>query len=89
MSGRIFICESCERAVFPRRLLCPDCAGSAFREELVETGTLEDVADRGEVKVGLVRVAQGPLLVARVEGNAARGAPVALDEDGEVPVARA
>ena len=84
----IFVCESCGRAVFPRRLLCPDCGGRSFREERVETGTLEDVADRGEVKVGLVRVAQGPVLVARVEGDVKRGATVRLEMDGEVPVAR-
>ncbi len=85
----IFVCESCGRATFPRRLLCPECGGREFREERVDAGTLEDVADRGEVKVGIVRVAQGPVLVARVEGDAARGAQVRLEMDGEVPVARA
>lgn len=89
MSARVFVCESCGRAVFPQRLLCPGCGGRGFREEPVDTGVLEDFSDRGEVKLGFVRLAQGPLLVARVEGEPTRGAEVALDEDGEIPVARA
>jgi len=89
VSARIFVCESCGRAVFPHRLLCPECGGAAFRDEPVESGTLEDFADRGEVRIGVVRVAAGPLLIARIEGPPQRGATVALDEDGAVPVARA
>jgi len=89
VSARIFVCESCGRAVFPRRLLCPDCGSGAFRDEQIETGTLEDFSDRGEVKLGFVRVADGPLLVARVEGEPRRGGPVTLGEDGDVPVAHA
>jgi len=89
VSARIFVCESCGRAVFPRRLLCPDCGGSAFRDEQIETGTLEDFSDRGEVKLGVVRAAAGPLLIARVEGEPRRGGEVSLDEDGDVPVAHA
>jgi uncharacterized OB-fold protein len=89
VSARVFVCESCGRAVFPRRLLCPDCGGRAFRDEHVETATLEDYADRGEVKLGAVRAPSGPLLIARVEGDPRRGGEVSLDEDGDVPVARA
>lgn len=89
MSARVFVCESCGRAVFPRRLLCPDCGGRAFRDEHVDTATLEDCSDRGEVKLGAVRVPSGPLLIARVEGDPQRGGTVSLDEDGDVPVARA
>ena len=85
----IYVCESCGRAVFPRRLLCPECGGREFREERVETGTLEDFSDRGEVKLGMVRVAQGPVLIARVEGEAVRGGEVRLEMDGEIPVAHA
>ena len=90
MSARVFVCESCRRAVFPRRLLCPDCGGREFRDEQVETATLEDFSDRGEVKLGAVRAPSGPLLIARVEGSdPKRGGVVLLDEDGDVPVARA
>lgn len=86
----IFVCETCGRAMFPRRLLCPQCSGRELREERVESGVLEDFSDRGEVKLGQVRVAQGPVLIARVEIDAPeRGAQVRLELDGEVPVARA
>lgn len=89
MSARVFVCERCGRAAFPRRLLCPGCGGRELREEPVDAGILEDFADRGEVKVGQVRVAQGPVLIARVEiDEPQRGGRVSLDEDGEVPVAR-
>lgn len=88
MSAAVFVCEGCERAVFPHRLLCPDCGGRYFRTEEVQDGVLVDFADRGDAKVGVVRVAQGPLLIVRVEGDPERGSCVALDLDGDVPVAR-
>ena len=88
MSLRVFVCGSCGRAVFPERLLCPDCGARAWREESVEFGVLEAVADRGEVRVGAVRTPLGPLAIARVDSNAGEGGEVSLDEDGEVPVAR-
>lgn len=88
MSLRVFVCASCGRAAFPQRLLCPDCGGRDWREEPVESGVLEAVADRGEVRVGAVRTALGPLAIARVEGDARPGAQVRLDEDGRIPVAR-
>lgn len=83
----IAVCEGCGRAMFPRRLLCPDCGGRAFRDESAETGTLEDVADRGEVTLGMVRLPEGPVLIARVEGGASRGTTLRLQWDGDVPVA--
>lgn len=89
MSLTVYVCESCGGATFPRRLLCPRCGGRAFRDEPVERGTLEGVGDRGAVRVGAVRTAAGPLAIVRIEGDAQTGAEVALDADGEVPVARA
>ncbi len=90
MSFHVFVCEACGRAVFPRRLLCPQCGGRGWREEPVEGGVLEALADRGEVRLGAVRTTAGPLVIARVEGEgeAEPGAGVSLDADGDVPVAR-
>lgn len=88
MSLRVFVCIACGRAVFPRRLLCPDCGGAEWRQEPVEAGVLQAVTARGEVRVGAVRTPLGPLVVARVEGERQPGAAVPLDEDGDVPVAR-
>jgi uncharacterized OB-fold protein len=83
----LFVCASCGRAVFPRRLLCPDCGASEFRREPVETGVLEAAAER-EVRVGAVRTPLGPLAITRIEGAAKPGAEVSLDQDGDTPLAR-
>ena len=88
MSVRIPICTDCGRAVFPPRLLCPDCGGGEWRDELVDAGVLEAVTERGDVRVGAVRTPLGPLLIARVEAEHRPGDDVMLDEDGDVPVAR-
>jgi hypothetical protein len=52
-----------------------------------ETGSLEAVAER-ETRVGAVRTPLGPLAIARIESDAAAGAAVSLDQDGDTPVAR-
>jgi uncharacterized OB-fold protein len=87
MSLRLFVCGSCGRAVFPHRLLCPDCGGAGWRREPVDDGVLEAVADRGDVRLGAVRTRSGPLVIARVDRDSKAGATVQLDEDGDVPVA--
>ena len=88
MSLRVPVCASCGRAVFPRPLLCPDCGGREWRVEQVESGVLEGATRREDVGVGAVRTPLGPLAIARLEGSLEVGATVALDEDGDVPVAR-
>lgn len=84
------VCATCGNATFPQLFLCPSCAGTTWRYEPVERGHVEGstVNARDGVHVGLVRVALGPLVVARVEGAAEVGDEVALDQDGLVPVAR-
>ena len=89
MSLRVFVCDSCGRAVFPHRLLCPDCGGAGWRREPVDAGVLEAIADRGDGRIGAVRTPLGPLVIARVEGDLEPGAEVPLGEDGDVPVAGA
>jgi uncharacterized OB-fold protein len=89
VSLRIAVCGSCGSASFPPPFLCPACGAREWHEEQVATGTLDAVADRGEVRLGAVRLPQGPLAIARVEGDAQAGAEVELSEDGDVPVARA
>jgi uncharacterized protein len=87
MSLLVFVCASCGRAVFPRRLLCPDCGGSEWKDEAVATGVLEAIAEQGDVRIGAVRTPLGPLVIARVEGDQQPGAEVSLGADGDVPVA--
>ena len=89
MSLRIAVCGSCGQASFPPPFLCPRCGAREWGEEEIPSGTLEAVADRGEVRLGAVRLSQGPLAIARVEGDVQAGAKVSLSEDGDVPVARA
>ena len=88
MSLGLFVCSSCGRAVFPRRLLCPDCGESEWRRVPVETGVLEAATKRDGVGVGAVRTPLGPLVVARLEGGSRPGDTVSFDEDGGVPVIR-
>ena len=90
MSLSIPVCTACGAATFPALLLCPSCGGSAWRFEPVERGVLEGCTQtaRDGVRVGLVRLALGPLAVARVEGDADVGAEVALDQEELVPVTR-
>jgi uncharacterized OB-fold protein len=88
VSLRIAVCGSCGSASFPPPFLCPACGAREWHEEQVATGTLEAVADRGEVRLGAVRLPQGPLAIARVEGDAQAGAEIKLSQDCEVPVAR-
>jgi uncharacterized protein len=87
VSLRVPVCTACGRAVFPRRLLCPECGGSEWREEAVERGTIEAASER-DTRVGGVRTPLGPLVIARLESDAAPGTEVELDEDGDTPVAR-
>jgi uncharacterized OB-fold protein len=89
VSLRVAVCGSCGQASFPPPFLCPRCGAREWREEEVRSGTLEAVADRGDVRLGAVRLPQGRLAIARVEGDAQPGAEVALSEDGDVPVAGA
>ncbi|MDH4102630.1 MAG: zinc ribbon domain-containing protein [Thermoleophilia bacterium] len=84
---KVFVCTSCGRAVFPHRLLCPDCGSSEWREERVEHGVLEAAVER-EVRVGAVRTPLGPLAITRIESDAEPGAEVSLDQDGDTPLAR-
>jgi uncharacterized OB-fold protein len=40
----IFRCQSCNAALFPERLLCARCHGSAFTPERVDSGIVEDIS---------------------------------------------
>jgi uncharacterized OB-fold protein len=85
----IWVCDSCGKTMFPKRLLCPECGSREFHEEEVERATLEDFSDRGDVKLGQVR-ARDAILIARVEiDEPQQGMQVRLSVDGGIPVVRA
>ncbi len=88
MSLDVPVCSRCGRAVFPPRLLCPECGGTEWRSEPVEHGVVERATERDGMGVCFVRTPLGPLVVARLEQPAERGAEVTLDVDGGAPVAR-
>lgn len=72
-------CERCGHATFPRRERCPACRGP-MREEVFgpaaqveNAATLHVSTDEAEApySVGMVRVDDGPSLLARIEGAGA------------------
>lgn len=92
-------CSTCGHAVFPARLLCPRCGGSDWaitevHEGVVDEATVVRRAAGGPlpapVQLGTVRVACGPVVLARLEpGTAAEeGASVRLEYRDGIPVAR-
>ena len=87
MTFELSVCNACGRAVFPERLLCPQCGAREWRREPVASGVLEAAAERGEVRVGAVRTPLGPLAIARLVSDAKPGDEVPLSADDEVPVA--
>lgn len=87
MSLSVPVCSACNRAVFPARLLCPDCGGASWGNAPVDGGVLEGYTERDGIGVGTVRTALGPLVVARVDGKGELGMTVTLSQDGYVPVA--
>ncbi len=89
MTFRIPVCAACAAAVFPPRLLCPRCGGAEWREEAVEQGVLEGRTERNGTGIGAVRTPLGPVVVVRLEGEAAAGDTVSLDDENGVPTARA
>jgi uncharacterized OB-fold protein len=93
----VSMCSACGLAVFPARLRCPRCGGSEWATTEVVEGVVEDAtavrrAPGGPlpapVQVGAVRVAGGPLVLARLEPGTAAGASVRLEYRDGVPVAR-
>ena len=88
----VAVCMTCGRRAFPAPLLCPSCGGGESRREWVETGTVEEVtllrrtpgrALDEPVRLGSVRLATGPRVIARLEHGLAAGARARLElQDG-------
>ena len=91
----VLVCEQCGAALFPARLLCPRCGGSRWREEPVDAGVVEETTVvrrapgglRRPVLLGSVRLAAGPVVIARLEPGVEAGARVRVSMEGGVPVA--
>ena len=87
---------SCGHRAFPVRLLCPSCGGGDSRREWVETGTVEEVtllrrsAGRAydePIRLGCVRLADGPRVVARLERGLQPGSAARVDLKDGAPLA--
>jgi uncharacterized OB-fold protein len=92
----ISACRSCGWKGLPERLWCPRCGGAEVGAAQVLEGTLEELttARRGggpssPVRVASVRIEGGGALIVRLEGTAAAGGLVDLEDDAGAAVARA
>lgn len=92
---RVGVCTACGRCVFPRRLLCPECGSAEWVERATAGGVVEETtvlrrvpgADVAPVAIGTVRLDEGPVVVARLDGPAT-GARVGVHSESGAPVAR-
>ena len=85
------VCGRCGRALFPPRALCPGCGSPEFGSEAAGPGVVEEVTarvrpDGTTVAIASVRLARGPVVIARAPGLEP-GAEVALVLDDGAPVA--
>jgi uncharacterized OB-fold protein len=89
-------CVHCGHEVFPVRLVCPRCGGSEWGRNDVSEGVVEESTllrrapgepELDPVYVGSVRVADGVIVVARLEAGVEDGAAVRLQYREGIPVA--
>jgi uncharacterized OB-fold protein len=85
----VWRCESCGRRSFPRRELCPYCAGRAYVPEPVERGVVTEMTTHRGVDIACVRAGADVTLLARVEGAVGAGSEVSLRFEDGAPVAAA
>jgi hypothetical protein len=63
---KVAVCTTCGTASFPRRLLCPRCAGRSSEDEET-TGVVEQATEREGVRIADVRTLLGPHVVTRLD----------------------
>jgi uncharacterized OB-fold protein len=83
----ICACTACGHAVFPGRLLCPRCGSAEWRDALVRRGTVLATTQTRkrvivhrllETTIAEVRTDAGPIVIARLLGEATPGTEVGL-----------
>lgn len=82
MSFSVAVCARCGLAAWPRPALCRRCGSQRFGSVVAPDGVLEEVSEG----LGTVRLAAGPVVIARVE-DAAAGDAVALEVRDGAPTA--
>jgi uncharacterized protein len=65
---QIFRCAGCGVHLFPERLGCPGCGGRAFERVPAGPGRVKErtTLRRQAVRLGSVRLASGPIVIARL-----------------------
>lgn len=79
-------CIACGHTVFPARLRCPRCGGTAWRDDPCYTGVIEAVTaiqPADPVHLATVRTAHHVRLIVRLASAMTPGASVALHEAGD------
>jgi hypothetical protein len=72
------VCVACDRALWPPRPVCPFCGAVEFAQRDAGEGIVEEATRHAGVALASVRCAAGPVVIARLEGEALAGAGVAL-----------
>ena len=88
----IFPCQGCRAALFPQRLLCPKCHGTAFASERIEAGVVEDTSTTRHMigqtdwkprRIANVLTVDGLRITVGLQDNSSEGAVIDLyDHDG-------
>ena len=71
-------CTLCDHAIWPPRLVCPRCGGTAFKDREAGHGVIEGTTRSGETLLASVRTLAGPMVIARLVSHARVGADVEL-----------
>jgi uncharacterized OB-fold protein len=90
----IWRCRGCKAAVFPQRLLCPQCHGAAFDADRVTEGVVEEVAvirhmigqaDWQPRRIANVRTMGGPSITVGLRDDSGPGTVVTLIQEEGAP----
>lgn len=71
-------CALCDHAIWPPRPVCPRCGGTAFRDRDAGRGVIEGTTRSEETLLASVRTLAGPMVIARLQREAAVGTDVGL-----------
>ena len=94
----ILRCTNCREAVFPQRLLCPNCHGETFVPDRLHTASVEEVSvirhmigqtDWQPRRIASVRTAEGLRLTVGLTDDSSPGTVIELWEEGTAPFGRA
>ena len=80
MSGVFAVpaCDACGRALWPPRPVCPRCGGTAFTDVPAGEGVIEEATQTAQAALASIRLAAGPVVIARLESPAGPGEAVTL-----------